>query len=183
MNSGGESAMKKMLMALCLSGLLPAQDAKKPQTLKEVLLDQLHSTHDKEDWFVPINVAVEGVTPEQAKWTDGKGNHSVGQLVNHLAFWNERNLELFEGKKPAAFSGNNDETFNSFDSKTWAATVKHLDDVMKRWEHAVEAADDAKIRSEAARIARVGTHNGYHLGQIIYVRKLQGSWDPSKGVK
>jgi hypothetical protein len=32
-------------------------------------------------------------------------------------------------------------------------------------------------------IAHVGTHNAYHTGEIVYVRKLQGSWDPSKGVK
>jgi uncharacterized damage-inducible protein DinB len=148
-----------------------------------VLLEQLHTTHDVEDWFVPISVAVEGVTPEQAKWTDGHGGHSIGQLVNHLAFWNERNLQRFQGTTLLAYSGNNDETFNSFDSKTWAETVKRLDGVMKAWEKAMEAADDAKLKTESSRIAHIGTHNAYHLGQIIYIRKLQGSWDPAKGVK
>jgi len=32
-------------------------------------------------------------------------------------------------------------------------------------------------------IARVSTHTSYHVGQILYVRKLQNAWDPSKGVK
>ena len=32
-------------------------------------------------------------------------------------------------------------------------------------------------------IAHVGAHNAYHIGQILYVRKLQGVWDPNKGVK
>lgn len=32
-------------------------------------------------------------------------------------------------------------------------------------------------------IAHVCAHNAYHVGQIIYVRKLQGVWDPEKGVK
>lgn len=176
--------MQKLLIVLCLTALLPAQQPKKKaQTLKEVLLEQLHTTHDVEDWYVPINVAVEGLTPEQAKWTDGKGNHSIGQLVNHLAFWDERGLEQFQGKKPASYNGNNDETFNNFDSKTWAATVKRLDDVMKGWEKAVEQADDAKLKDGASQIAHVGAHNAYHLGQIIYVRKLQGVWNPAKGVK
>src|SRR5690242_6398991 len=118
--------MHRLLAILFLTTLVNAQEPKKARTLREVLLEQLHTTHDKEDWFVPIKVAVDGLTPEQAKWTDGHGNHSVGQLANHLAFWNERSLEQFEGKKPAAFSGNNDETFNSFDSKTWAETVRRL---------------------------------------------------------
>jgi uncharacterized damage-inducible protein DinB len=136
-----------------------------------------------EEWFVPISVAVEGVTPDQAKWTDGKGGHSIGQLVNHLAFWNERNLQRFQGTTLLAYSGNNDETFNSFDAKTWVETVKRLDGVMKAWEKAVADAEEVKLRAESSRIAHIGAHNAYHLGQIIYVRKLQGSWDPAKGVK
>ena len=176
--------MRLILVAVLLVEVLPGQgQPAKPQTLKEVLLEQLHSTHDQEEWFVPINVAVDGLTPDQAKWTDGHGNHSIGQLVNHLVFWNSRNLEQFKGEKPKPYNGNNDETFNSFDSKTWTATVAKLDEVMKAWEKAVAAADDAKIKASASQIAHIGTHNAYHVGQIIYVRKLQGSWDPSKGVK
>ncbi len=29
----------------------------------------------------------------------------------------------------------------------------------------------------------ISTHNAYHIGQIIYVRKEQGSRDPKNGVK
>jgi uncharacterized damage-inducible protein DinB len=176
--------MYQIALTLLLGSLLFAQDQpKKPQTLRAVLLEQLHTTHDQKDWFVPILVAVEGVTPEQAKWTDGHGNHSIGQLVNHLAFWNARALEQFKGEKPAPYGGNNDETFNSFDSKSWTATMNKLDSVMKAWEKAVEEADDSKIRASASQIAHVGTHNAYHVGQIIYIRKLQGSWNPANGVK
>jgi uncharacterized damage-inducible protein DinB len=174
--------MHRLFTLVLLTSSLYGQ-TQKPQTLKEVLLEQLRTTDDKEDWFVPIAIAMEGITADQAKWTDGHGNHSVGQLVAHLAFWNERNLLQFQGKAPLAYSGNNDETFNSFDEKTWAATVKRLNTVMKNWERAVQDADDAKLKSEANRIAHIGTHNAYHVGQIIYVRKLQGSWDPAKGVK
>jgi hypothetical protein len=35
----------------------------------------------------------------------------------------------------------------------------------------------------APTIANICTHNAYHIGQIVYVRKLQGSWNPDKGVK
>jgi hypothetical protein len=112
-----------MLLVLLATLLFSQDQSKKPQTLKEVLLEQLHTTHDQKDWFVPIAVAVEGLTPQQAKWTDGHGNHSIGQLVNHLAFWDARALAQFKGEKAGAYSGNNDETFNSFDTRTWTATV------------------------------------------------------------
>jgi uncharacterized damage-inducible protein DinB len=179
--------MKHALSLILLAFALPtlAQDSKTPppSTLKSILLEQLRSTHTQADWFVPANTAVEGLTAEQANWTDGKGNHSVGQLVAHIIFWNRRNLAKFKGEPLEKFSGHNDETFTSFDSKQWADTVKQLDEVMTEWEKAVEAADEAKLKSWYSTIAHIGAHNAYHIGQIVYVRKEQGSWDPEKGVK
>ena len=160
-----------------------AQDQKPAPMLKSILLDQLRSTHNNSDWFVCANVAVAGLTSEQASWTDGKGNHSVGQLTNHLVFWNEQQLAKLARTAPAKYSGNNDETFNSFDSKSWNETVKRLDKVLTDLEKLVGNADEAKLKEIAPGIAHVNTHNAYHIGQIVFVRKEQGSWDPSKGVK
>lgn len=159
-----------------------AEDQKPAPTLKSILLEQLRSTHTKAEWFVPANTAVEGLSAEQANWTDGKGNHSVGQLVNHLIFWDRRSLQKFKGEQQDKFSGNNDETFN-FDPKKWDDSVKQLDAVMTDWENAVEAADDAKLKDWYSTIAHIGTHNAYHIGEIVMVRKEQGSWNAEKGVK
>ena len=155
----------------------------KPVTLRSILLEQLRTTHSAKDWFVPIDVAVEGLTPEQASWKDTAGNHSVGQLTNHLLFWNARELAKFKGQPEEKFSGNNDETFNNFDAKKWSDTVKQLDQVMTELEKLVETADDKQLQAWASEMAHIGTHNAYHVGQIIIVRKLQGSWNPEKGVK
>ena len=177
--------MKRFVLLLLVS--LPifarGQNQKPPTTLKGVLLEELRTTHNQEDWFVPASIAVEGMTAEQAKWTPGNGQHSVGQLVYHLVFWNTRELADFTGEQSPKFSGNNDETFNNFDDKQWNALVKQLDDVLTEWEKAVAAADDKKIEASASLIAHTCTHNAYHIGQIVYVRKLQGSWDASRGVK
>jgi uncharacterized damage-inducible protein DinB len=170
-------------LILLLSFAAYGADQKPAPTLKSILLEQLRTTHNQKDWFVTANIAVAGLTPEQASWTDGKGNHSVGQLANHLIFWNRQELAKFKGETPAKFDGNNDETFNSFDSKKWNATVQQLDEVLTGWEKAVEAADDTKIKASASTIAHIGAHNAYHIGQIVYVRRLQGAWDPDKGVK
>lgn len=150
------------------------------QSLKTVLLEQLRSTHDKESWFVPVAAALEGVSAEQAVWSDGNGNHSVGQIANHLLFWNERQLQKFRGQKSTPFNGNNDETFNSFSKEQWEATVKNLNKVLTELEKTIESADDASLKSWAETIANISVHNAYHTGQILYVRKLQGSWKPAK---
>ena len=172
------------VLVAVLSLPLFAQDQKtKPApTLRSVLLEQLRSTHNSEEWFVPANIAVEGLTPEQASWTDGKGNHSVGQLAAHLVYWNRRNLARFKGEPQEKFT-NNDETFTSFDAKHWADIVKQLDQVMTEWEQVVATADEEKLKSWYSTIEHVGAHNAYHIGQMIYVRKEQGSWNPDKGVK
>ncbi len=176
--------MKSVIAFLILAASFStyAQDAK-PVTLRSILLEQLRTTHNAKDWFVPINVAVQGLTAEQARWKDGSGNHSVGQLTYHLLFWNQRELAKFKGDPEKKFSGNNDETFNDFDSKKWDDTVKQLDQVMTDLEKFVETADEKTLQAHASDIAHIGTHNAYHVGQIIFVRKLQGSWNPENGVK
>jgi uncharacterized damage-inducible protein DinB len=179
--------MKPLILALALAFTLNAgaqTPQKKPApTLRSILLDQLHSTHDKSDWFVCANVAVANLTPEQANWTDGKGNHSVGQLTYHLVFWNSRSLATFQGHPRPNFKGENTETFDKFDAKQWNDTVHQLDEVMTGIEKAVESATDAQLAEWAPTIANIATHNAYHTGEIVMVRKEQGVWDASKGVK
>jgi uncharacterized damage-inducible protein DinB len=171
------------LLVLSVSLFAAGQNAKTPATLRSILLDQLRTTHNQNDWFVGINTAVAGLTADQANWSDGHGNHSVGQLAYHILYWDQRNLAKFKGETLAKYSGNNDETFTQFDSKNWADTVRQLDEVMTEWEKAVEIADEKKLEEWAPVIARIGTHNAYHVGQIVFVRKEQASWDTAKGVK
>ena len=61
--------------------------------------------------------------------------------------------------------------------------MQKLNKVMEDWEAAVQEADDQTLANNASLVAHVGAHNAYHIGQILYVRKLEGVWDPSKGVK
>lgn len=173
-----------MKRVLCIFfTVLAATSFAQTTDLRSVLLKQLKSTHSEKDWFVPVSVAVDGLTAEQAMWKDKSGNHSAGQLAYHLWFWNERQLANFKGEKEKAFSGNNEETFNSFDKNSWKETVTKLNNVMNELEKLIQNADEAKLKEWAPIIANISTHNAYHTGQIIFVRKQQGAWDPEKGVK
>ena len=161
-----------------------------PATLRSLLLSELHSTHDKAEWFTPMNNAVAGLTAEHAMWVpknaqgklDPNANHSVGMLAYHLVFWNENALARLRGEKPAN-PNNNDETFNDFDAAHWNDIVQRLDLVMENLETEVEKMPEEKLTKAAPTISHIGTHNAYHTGQILYVRKLQGSWNPANGVK
>lgn len=130
-----------------------------------------------------FGVAVDGLTAEQANWVPQGGGHSAAQLTAHLLYWNRRNLERLEGKPLDKYNGNNDETFTKLDEQQWKDTVAQLDQVMTDYEKLVESADEKKLAEIAPTIANVCEHNAYHVGQIVYVRKLEGAWNPDKGVK
>jgi DinB superfamily len=179
-----KTALVCSILVLVLSfPCLAQQQPPKPATLRTILLHELKTTHNQADWFVPISVAVDGLTAAQASWQPQSGLHSAGQLTYHLLYWNRRNLEKLKGESLEKYSGNNDETFDKFDAKQWNDTVKELDEVMTDYEKLVESANDQKLAQMATAIANICTHNAYHVGQIVYVRKLQGSWNPEKGVR
>ena len=164
------------LLLACACSLSIAQD------LRSALLTDLKNSHNNAAWYVPANTAIEGLTAEQASWKDG-ANHSVGQLVHHIVFWNERSLRNLNGEKNDKFEGSNDETFDKFDKKTWDDLVKRLDAVMTGFEKFVAEAPEDVLIQIAPLIGNISSHNAYHTGQIVSVRKAQKSWNPEKGVK
>lgn len=178
--------MRKLTFLFCL-GLSVSAMAQSPTktapTLKSILLQQFQNTSNRQDWFVPVSNAIEGLTAQQAMWKPSDSSHSVGQLAYHLLFWNKQILDKFYGRKPAAFDGNNNETFTAFTEASWASTVQQLNQVMHDWESAIRNSDDAKLQAWYDTIAHINTHNAYHTGQILYIRKLAGNWDSNKGVK
>ncbi len=174
--------MRKLLMLVLLgtSVVAVAQDAKSPATLKSTLLQELRETHNQKNWFVSEKEAAGGLTGEQAAASDGKV-HSVGQLVQHLNYWNAVVLARFKSQKKDVTSDNN-ETFK-FDPKQWDATQKQYDEIMTEMEKTVESADDATLAKIAPTVARVAQHNAYHIAEMVTVRKMQGTWNPETGVK
>jgi hypothetical protein len=175
--------MRKCLIAVLVgvSFLAQAQQPAKPApTLKTVLLQELRETHNEKGWFVSEKEAVAGLTPEQAAWNDGK-NHSVGQLVAHLNFWNSANLARLK-HQPTPKVGDNDATF-AFDPKQWDEAQKEFNRVMEEIEQFVQSADDATLAKIAPTVARIAQHNAYHIGEMVTSRKKQGTWNPETGVK
>jgi hypothetical protein len=155
----------------------------KEATLRSILLEQFRNAWNKEDWYVPVSVAVEGLTAKQAMWKPADSVHSVGELAYHILFWSRSQLERLKGNKPPAFSGNNNETFTAFTEESWASTVQQLNQVMADWEKTIETCDETQLNKWASGIDHLNTHIAYHTGQILIIRKLANNWDPAKGVR
>jgi predicted ATP-dependent serine protease len=82
-----------------------------------------------------------------------------------------------------ACNENNQETFTRFDKNQWQQTVHRLDSIQTLWEQSVEGATEAQLDEWSSSIANMCSHNAYHTGQIVYIRKKNGWWEASKGVK
>jgi hypothetical protein len=149
--------MKSLSLIIIIVMMIGCKSQEDRTELRSILLEKLKKSYDDQNWFVPLKNATQGLNADQANWKDSTGNHSIGELVSHLIFWNERNLIAFQGNTLPNFSGNNEETFQKFTNTNWERAIARLDSVH--------------------------TLLTYHTGQIIYIRKLKGWWDSQKGVK
>ncbi|GAA0489602.1 DinB family protein [Salinibacillus aidingensis] len=148
--------------------------------VRDVLLAQLNACQEN-TWFVALRNAIEGLTEEQADWKPSESANSIFEMVNHLIFYNQRYLNRFKDLPNEKNSDSN--TFSNREDLSWPDAVKRLNDLMSEWRSVVEEADDHKIDEWSAELAHLTIHITYHTGQIIYIRKLQGSWNPENGVK
>ncbi len=149
-------------------------------TIRTLLLEQLKYTHTEQDWFAPTYAALEGLTAEQSSWRDSTENHSIGQLVSHLIFWNERVLKAFQGNTLPDYNDDNDITFNQYNGEQWLLAIKKLDSIQTEWEQAVVKASEEQLNEWSSSIANVCSHNAYHTGQIVYIRKRNRWWGKTK---
>jgi hypothetical protein len=123
-------------------------------------------------WYASFAAAVDRLTAAQAAWTPQPGRHSIWQLVNHMVFWREYSLRLLTGVKPDQaeidrlnFVGPPPRA----DEEAWKAVVRRFHDSHQRM-----AAAMADQKNPTDRIAYHLFHDGYHVGQIMFLRAMQG---------
>lgn len=163
-------------------------------TTKEILLEQFTACYDENGWFVALKNAVNNLTAEQAIWKAENSDNSIWEIVHHLNFYNEAYLKRFKGIDYVYPISENSETFSSAETATedaWQAELERFDSIMSEWRNLLEAADESKFGEAVSAtnnslwssiLAHINAHNAHHGGQIVILRKLQGSWDSRKGV-
>jgi uncharacterized damage-inducible protein DinB len=163
-------------------------------TQKEIILEQMTACFDQKSWLVPLSDALSGLTAIQASWHDESSNHSVWQIVNHLIFWNKRYVERFMGITIPGFEGENSSTFSDgkINDEDWEKDLSELLNILRSFKRLIEYSDEQKLQSSPYKnstdswysiLSHVNIHNAYHIGQIVTLRKQQGSWNPEAGVK
>ncbi|MFK3939252.1 DinB family protein [Alkalihalobacillus sp. NPDC078783] len=148
--------------------------------VKDVLLAQFHSMHEN-TWFVSLLNSIDGLTEEQANWKPSETSNSISEIVNHLLFYNQRYLNRFKHISNEQSVDNN--TFKNIEDLNWSDNLKRLTTIMTEWKTVVEETEVQKLEDSASELAHLTIHTTYHTGQILYIRKLQGLWNPKNGVK
>jgi len=172
-------------------------------TTKKILLEQLTVGFDQNGWFVALKNALNNLTAEQAAWKPESLDNSIWGTLAHLNFYNERYLRRFRGEELPPSSLENSETFSTRENRKtfeggeaaseseWRAEIERFDRIMSQWREQIEAATDEKLAQAVSAenqspwwevIANINSHNAHHGGQVVVIRKLQGSGDASKGV-
>ncbi|MBM7553964.1 DinB family protein [Thalassobacillus pellis] len=152
--------------------------------LQDVLADQLSANANEKSWYVPFSEAVKDLTEEEAFWKADENSNSIGEIVHHLIHWNKTWQKRYSESSVYAYPSveNNDETFYIEENKQFDELQNKLLETLLYWQ---ELLNENQLKSDVKGfsdtkwwevLASVTTHNAYHIGQIIYIRKMQKSW-------
>jgi uncharacterized damage-inducible protein DinB len=161
---------------------------------KEILIEQFKAGYAENGWFVALKNALAGVTAEQAVWRAAGFDHSVWDAVYHLTFWNERWLKRYRNESIGQGPSSIADTFQAPENPgeaDWQAMLAKFYGVMDGLKDALDNVSEEKLNELVSEkygepwsvpFAHINIHNAYHTGQIVVIRKLQGSWNPEQGV-
>jgi uncharacterized damage-inducible protein DinB len=156
-------------------------------TVKDLLVNHLESTFEKETWQPPLATAVYGLTAAQAAWKPSPERHSIWQMVRHVLWWKRSVLQAWDGHPPDFEQMTREDWPDTHgDQAAWDADVQALHDVYAEFRRRLEALDDEGLQRllrwyrqatqpqpVTRRLMHAFTHDVYHTGQIQYIRALQ----------
>ena len=154
---------------------------------KTLLLQQWARCLDEEDWFPPLEKVLEGTTLEQAFWKPADGTmNSIWELVCHLLFYEKRLLMRFLGEtanEPQAEDNGSTFRLPTETVQNWKETKqeyfyvhRELEKILAKSEHEDLYRQIPGERSLVLELKSLAMHNAYHIGQIVFLSKMQGAW-------
>ncbi|WP_342438722.1 DinB family protein [Paenibacillus sp. FSL L8-0436] len=152
--------------------------------ISDVLLQNWDYAMDVEDWAPPLSDALQGVDSIQASWKPGEAGNSIWETVNHLTYYKERLLNKLKGLPQLPDAESNDATFTVTASgeEAWEQAVSKLKTIHASLREVIEALEEGIYdwggsgHAPGEEVMSLILHDSYHTGQIVLVRKLQGSW-------
>ncbi len=153
----------------------------------ELLRHELELTFDKEGWYPPLADALKGITATQASWRpSGEAANTIWEIVNHMLFYKERLLQRVQGLESVNTANSNDDTFavdaSPDDEEAWQATVARAERIHRELDDVLATMSDEDFDRPGTHTPlglsafNIIMHDAFHTGQIVQIRKWQGSW-------
>ncbi|WNC15985.1 DinB family protein [Brevibacillus brevis] len=154
---------------------------------KELLLANWEHTYEKEDWYPPLRDALSGLTASQASWRPaGEAANTIWEIVSHLLYYKERLLHRLLDTEFPGSANDNDDTFTPSggpeDEEAWQTTQQRMGDVHRQIREKLASLSEEELDRPLPTapifqsVMSIMLHDACHTGQIIQIRKLQGSW-------
>lgn len=149
------------------------------------LKEQHKFSYYEEDWYPPLRIALEGLSAKQATWRPaGESVNTIWETLNHILYFKERLICEIEGRMNEFNKmSENDLTFTEGDHDddyAWEQIVSKVEEVHSRLKQTISSLQEAELTRFEEAIFGVIRHDAYHTGQIIQIRKLQGSWSAKR---
>ncbi|MBA2176397.1 hypothetical protein H0266_15980 [Halobacillus locisalis] len=151
--------------------------------VKQLLLQQLAAIYDQDRLFVCFTTAINGLDDYEAHYRVDVGQaNTIAEIIHHLNFYNARFLSRFCGEEveelPSYYN-----TF-TFDRKVdWRKIEEQSHNTFRQFRKVILISSDEKLEKWSDTLGLLWLHNGYHIGQIVQIRKEFGSWSKSPIVK
>lgn len=134
---------------------------------------------------------LDGLSPQDAERRVAGAPHSVAEIVAHLAFWQDWFYARCVGEErpvvsaaaegwPAVPNGSWPSIRSRFVDRLQQLAALAEGDLTKPVTPAIEFAPLANCTLGDA-LTEVALHNAHHLGQVILLRQLLGTWPPPAG--
>lgn len=159
-------------------------------TALNVLQLQKENTWDTQEWIIPLSAALRGLSAEQADWQPPGGGNTIRETLTHLNYYNQRLLNRLKNTASGSGVPTNEATFTSSehpkDSTGWNALLEETERIATGLGQALDGLTDSDLEAPYSpanaqipfgeELARWMLHDAYHAGQIVLIRRQQGSW-------
>ncbi len=150
---------------------------------RQRVLDLADRAYKAHAWHGPALLeTLDGIAPALAAKHRVRGAHSIWELVEHVASWNEIVAERLAGKKPVVTQTWNFPPVTKTTPAAWKATLRRLARAQARFRRAVAAFPEAKLGRRRPKTNQTWyvlihgqiQHAIYHAGQIAMMRRGLG---------
>ncbi len=120
--------------------------------------------------YAPWSQVLEGLTAEQAAWRPQPGRHSIWEIALHLIFWRDFMVRRAHNETVSAEERDrrNHESPADVSEEAWNAVRERFRASQQEVHNAIGIAD------ETENFLHLTFHDNYHVGQIAYLRAMQG---------